>query len=313
VRAAMTSAASQYLLHEPASWALLQEAVHDSPATATVLAQRSPYTMASQYRSHYADLLIAVTNRPEPEVVRLALLAMRLWARFNPAAVPVCAAFVTDLNVRNRNWIDATNALVAIFAADPELAQEELLSVVRLLVRLETNPNVPNATADRDHPARQRLKTLVDSLVAALSTKSTEARQVLRLVADEVTAPEHVHCRLQLLVNAVRWDALYDELAALASLVVDRPVAMVDAVEQVSTRLSKSHAYWTPDDLAGPATRLAASSRTVDCLLALSLTAAAGRRAGWPLPWRTRLAEIRNHPSADVRHAALDLLTASES
>ncbi len=37
VRAAITSAVSQHLLHEPASWALLQEAVHDSAATAAVL------------------------------------------------------------------------------------------------------------------------------------------------------------------------------------------------------------------------------------------------------------------------------------
>lgn len=313
VKAAITSAASQYLLHEPASWALLQEAVHDSPATATVLAQRSPSMMASKYRSHYADLLIAVTNRSEPEVVRLALLSMRFWARFNPAAVPVCAAFITDLNVRNRNWIDATNVLVGIFANDPQLAQEELLSVVRLLVRLETNPNVPNATADRDHPARQRLKTLVDSLVAAFNTKSTEARQVLRLVADEVTAPEYVRSQLQLLVNSLQWDVVYDELAALASLVVDRPMAMIDVGALVSTRLNNSHAYWTPDDLVDAAARLAASARTVDGLLALSLTAAAGRRSNWPRRWRMQLTELRNHPAPDVRHLALDLVTASES
>ncbi|TCM43413.1 hypothetical protein [Kribbella sp. VKM Ac-2568] len=313
VKAAITSTASQYLLHEPASWALLQEAVHDSPATATVLAQRSPSTMASKYRSHYADLLIAVTNRSEPEVVRLALLSMRFWARFNPAAVPVCAAFITDLSIRNSTWSDGTSTLATIAAATPELALDEVLSVVRLLVRLETNPNIPNATPDRDRPARQRLTAFINSLTAAFGMKSTEARQALRLVADEVTAPEYVHCRLQLLVNALRWEVLYDELSALASLVADRPVATFDAVDQLSKRLSNSHAYWTPDDLVEPAARLAARSRTVDSLLALSLTAAAGRRAGWPLTWRTQLAELRNHPAADVRHAALDLVTASES
>ncbi|MFI5693288.1 hypothetical protein ACIA58_15695 [Kribbella sp. NPDC051586] len=81
VKAAIASAASQYLLHEPASWALLQQAVHDSAATATVLTQRPAYGMASTYRGRYADLLVAVTNRPESEVVRSAVRSLPRWAR----------------------------------------------------------------------------------------------------------------------------------------------------------------------------------------------------------------------------------------
>jgi hypothetical protein len=201
VRAAITSAASQYLLHEPASWALLQQAVHDSAATATVLTQRTPYGLATQYRSRYADLLIAVTNRPEPEVARAAVLALQHWANWNNAVAPVIAAFVTDLG--SRTWTSAATALVGIVATNPDRGLDELIGSVRLLVRLENNPQVPDALPDRDHPARQRLTRVVDNLVRTFSHRSIEARQVLRPIADELTATPYLHRRQKLLTAAL--------------------------------------------------------------------------------------------------------------
>ncbi|WBQ03067.1 hypothetical protein [Kribbella sp. CA-293567] len=310
VRAAIASAASQHLLHEPASWALLQEAVHDSPATATVLVQRSPATMAAQYRSRYADLLIAVTNRPEPEVVRLALVSLSGWARYNSAVAPVCAGFVTDLSIRNQTWSDATTALVAIAAGGR--AQDELVSVVRLLVRLESDPNTPNAEPDRDHPARQRLTTVVNRLTAALSARSFETRRSLSLIADELTAPEYLPLRVGLLIYAFQWKTPLAELTAVADLLADRPLAIASAVTQLSTRLTNAQAQWTDTDLLSSATHLTTTGRPVDALLALTLTAAATGRTGWSPTWRALLVALRNHPSADVRHAALDLVTAVE-
>lgn len=313
VRAAITSAASQHLLHEPAGWALLQEAVHDSAATATVLVQRSPMTMATQYRSRYADLLIAVTNRPEPEVVRLALLSMSKWARYNPAATPVCAGFITDLSIRNATWSDATTALVAITATDPAAGLDEVVAAVRLLVRLESNPDVPNATADRDHPARQRLSIVVGRLATAFSSRSAEARQSLLRVADELTAPEYLALRLRLLIHALQWNAPLEELTAVADLLADRPLAAASAISQVSLRMTNAQAQWTPADLLEPATRLAATGRPIDGLFALTLTAVATGRAGWSPTWRALLVGLRNHAAADVRHAALEVTTAPES
>ncbi|MEU4393181.1 hypothetical protein [Kribbella sp. NPDC023855] len=310
VRAAIASTASQHLLHEPASWALLQEAVHDSATTATVLVQRAPATMAAEYRSRYADLLIAVTNRPEPEVVRLALLSLSRWARYNPAATPVCAGFITDLSIRNTTWSDATTALVAIAATGEGL--DELVSVVRLLVRLESNPEVPNATADRDHPARQRLAAVVTRLTAALSAREAQARRALPLVAGELTAPEYLGLRVRLLIYALQWKAPHEELTAVADLLADRPLAVSAAVGQLSTRLSNAQAQWTSADVLAPASQLAVTARAVDGLFALTLTAAATTRTGWSPAWRELLADLRNHPSPDVVHAALDLVTAPE-
>lgn len=340
VRAAITSAASQYLLHEPASWALLQQAVHDSPATAAVLAQRAPYDVATKYRSRYADLLIAVANRTEPEVVRVALLSLHRWAPWNPAAAPVCAAFITDLGLRNRTWSDATTSLVAIVAAAPDRGLDELVAVVRLLVRLESDPNVPNATADRDHPARQRLTVLVDRLVAAFRSRSTEARQALRPVAAELT--DFLHLRLRLLISALNWSALGADLDTLAELVAARPLAAITAADLLATRLTESSGNWTAEELAEPTRHLLAApeqashlipdsepadhllagsepaDRVIDGaelargLFAYALIAAAGPRSGWSATWRSYLTDLRTHAEPDVRQRALDLPTTTE-
>ena len=70
---------------------MLEQAVHDSAATAVVLTERRAYAVPTAYRSRYADLLIAVTTRGEPEVVGPALLALQQWARYNRAAAASAA------------------------------------------------------------------------------------------------------------------------------------------------------------------------------------------------------------------------------
>ncbi|MFG1626682.1 hypothetical protein [Kribbella sp. NPDC049227] len=312
VKAAITSAASQYLLHEPASWALLQQAVHDSAATAIVLTQRSAFGLAAKYRSRYADLLVAVTNRPEPEVVRAALLALPRWARWNRSAAPVCAGFITDLAARNRTWSDATTALVAIVATDLQLGLEDLISAVRLLVRLENDPNLPNATPDRDHPARQRLTTLVHRVAAAFSAKPFERRRVLKTIAGELESPDLLALRLHLLTYAVDWSNLSAELPELRSRLGDRPLTAFSAANLLRSRLTASEANWSPESLADPATQLVHDPDLAAGLLAWSLISAAGPRSGWSSTWRTLLIALRNHPSTDVRQLALELTTASE-
>jgi hypothetical protein len=131
-------------------------------------------------------------------------------------------------------------------------------------------------------------------------------------VADELAAPEYLRLRVRLLIYALQWTSPYEELAEVADLLADRPLVVASAVEQLSIRLTNSKAYWTPADLFDPAVRLAMGGRAADGLFALTLTAAATRHAGWSPAWRTLLTDLRNHPADDVRHAALDVVTAAE-
>ncbi len=311
VRAAITSAASLYLLHEPASWALLQEAVHDSAATAIVLTQRPSYGLATKYRARYAELLVAVTNRPEPEVVRATLQAMPRWAQWSPSVAPVCAGFITDLT--STVWSEATSALVSIVAANPALGVEELQAAVRLLVRAENDPNLPNATADRDHPARQRLAELGKRLIGALQRKPAEVRQTLKVIAAELDSPELLDLRLDLITQGIAWDELSEELPALIEAVADRPLVAYNTALRLGARLGRSHQQWASDQLEPTARELLRSETLIAGLLANAIIGAGGRRTGWAPAWRELLVALRKHPLADVRQAALDTFTAAES
>ncbi|GAA3558900.1 hypothetical protein [Kribbella ginsengisoli] len=308
VRAAITSVASQHLLHEPEAWALLQEAVHDSPATAEALVQRAPLSIAAQYRSRYADLLIAVTNRPESPTVGAALRSLAGWAPYNPAVAPVCAAFITDLTNRSQNWNDAATALSAMIATGQ--GRDELISVVRLLIRLESNPDVPNAEADRDHPARLRLTVLMSRVQDAVDWNS---KQPLVDAAAELVAPEYLALRVPPLIWAMETTAPIADLTAIADLVADRPTVIAAAADQLHRRLGSAQGHLPPGALLAPATQLAATGRAVDGHFALALIAASTDYAGWSPEWRALLINLRTHPVADVRYAALDLRTALES
>ena len=310
VRAAIARTVSQYLLYDAAAWAVLEQAVHDSPATAAVLGARSAYDVPLAYRARYADLLIAVTTRTEPEVVGPTLLALRGWARYNPAAAGVCADFITDLTLRSRVWSDGITALVSIVASNPPDGLRELVDTVRLLVRLEEDPALPNATADRDHPARQRLTQVINQLAGGLSGRPASARSHLSAVAAELIGADYIGLRLPLLVLAA--PAAADAVPALLEAVEGDVLAARSAADVLRVRLHATEATWSPADLLPLAESLTQSPDPSSGLLAHALISSAAPRAGWPPNWRTLLVALRNHPSQPVRRQALDLTTAAE-
>jgi hypothetical protein len=219
----------------------------------------------------------------------------------------VCAAFITDLTNRTQNWSDAATALSAIVAEGR--ARDELISVVRLLVRLESKPDVPNAEADRDHPARLRLRILMSRLQDAVDWSS---KQPLLDAAAELMAPEYLALRVPPLIWAMETTAPIAELTAIADLIADRPTVIAASADQLHRRLLSAQGHLPAGVLLAPATQLAATGRAVDGHFALALTAASTDHAGWSPEWRALLVDLRNHPVADVRYAALDLRTALE-
>lgn len=310
VRAAIARTVSQYLLYDPAAWAVLEQAVHDSPATATALTVRRPYDVPVAYRSRYADLLIAVTTRAEPEVVGAALHALRGWARYNSAAARVCADFLSRLELRSRVWRDAGSALVSFLATDAPAGLDEVVEAVRLLVRLERDPSLPDALPDRDHPARQRLTYLVRQLSAHFANRSADVRSHLRAVASELAGADLLELRLQLLVLS------HDDLRVLTNelreLVTDDALAAATAADLVRARLSATEPTWTPAAVLPVTESLVRSPDLAAGLLAHAVLTTAGPRAGWPPDWRALLVALRNHPAPPVRRHALDLTTSQE-
>jgi hypothetical protein len=311
VRAAITSTASQYLLHEAGSWALLQQAVHDSDATALALTQRQPLEIAEKYRSRYGDLLVAVTIRSEPEIVAAALGALARWSHWIPAAAEICGQFVTDLSTPRHLWRSAVEALAMLAGRQRVGELDDLLDVVRLLLRLDSDPATPDAEAERDRPAWRRLIYLVDRVEGAVSRQPLVRRAGLRVLADELAeAPTLLTHRLQLLVTVTSWASPADDLRQLASLVAGRPVAAARLTELIRNGLATS--TWHPTALGEPVDDLIRSGELGAGLLACTLVNATGSHLGWPAEWRSRLVTLRRHPHPDVQHLALSQATAEE-
>jgi hypothetical protein len=178
-------------------------------------------------------------------------------------------------------------------------------------MRLEADPALPDALPDRDHPARQRLMYLVSQLSAQLSRRSADVRRHLRPVADELSGPDFLELRLQLLVHT-----LADDLRGLADevreLVTDDPHAALTAADLVRARLAATEPSWTPEALLPAAESLAHSTDLASGLLTHAVLNTAAPRAGWSPEWRRILVALRNHPAPGVRRRALDLTTAQE-
>jgi len=131
---------------------------------------------------------------------------------------------------------------------------------------------------------------------------------LVELAGVLVGRSETVPLVVRLLTAAVPLDSpqgIVDGLAAVAGAVVDRPRAEQIAADALGTRIA------LVPDLAevgrSAAELLAALEDRAHGLFALALLEG-GRRLGWPRQWRDVVHQLRRHPVADVRAAALDLV-----
>jgi hypothetical protein len=124
-------------------------------------------------------------------------------------------------------------------------------------------------------------------------------------------APEYLSLRVQPMIWALDWTQPMVGLTEVADLIADRPLIIAASAQQLRLRLH-SPSHRTASKTLAPATELARTGRAVDGHFALAMVAAAADNSAWSPAWRALLVDLRNHPVADVRYAALDLTTASE-
>jgi hypothetical protein len=191
--------------------------------------------------------------------------------------------------------------------------QDQLLQVVRILVRLTEDPNAPDAEADRDRPARRRLFRLLYQVEAAVRLESLELRAGLQALADELADDaSFLPVRLKLMVTGLRWASPLDDLQRLLPLVAGRPMGAVVLSGMVQDHLEMNTARWEATELSESADVLTAIGDLASGVVAYVLVKAAGSRLGWPAEWRTRLLVLRRHPNAEVRQLAIDWFIVKE-
>ncbi|MFD5630718.1 hypothetical protein [Streptomyces sp. NPDC127072] len=169
----------------------------------------------------------------------------------------------------------------------------------------------------RDRPARRRVEYLVARLAEHASTAPGLIRPAALAAGDllagyDAFVPQAAAITVVHLDLDLTQDAEPGQLDRLAALTTGRPALAARTAAELGERLRAHPHEGDPEALLGAARRLTAHGGHCEGLLAAALTDALGTRTGWSAPWRHRLRTLRHHPLADVRDAALDLVTARE-
>ncbi|MEU9575973.1 hypothetical protein [Streptomyces chilikensis] len=310
------------------TWELLARAARDgAPQVAGALFERRPWELAEEHRPAFAALLGEAYDTHTAEGGRPAFgapAALAAWARYDAALAGRLARTVCDLGNRRfqepgfRGWSNAASALRDV--AGSELphpvggaAEGSVLhgAVAGLLAALHTPEGGCEALEDRDLPALQRLRGLLEGLGGP--RRAALARALAGQIAHEpLLAPE----RADLLASLVDLTAGTDEIVARLREVADAlEGAGVLAAASVADRMDRSLPGRGAADggpPAGAAGRLARDGGTVTGLLAVCLTSALGPRYRWSGEWRETLRVLRRHPDPDVRHRAHRTVTERE-
>ncbi|MFD5468218.1 hypothetical protein ACFWIQ_36230 [Kitasatospora sp. NPDC127059] len=318
VRAAAVAAAVG-LLPAPAAWRMLDGAAAGPPVARSAVLRTRPLDLPAADRPRYAALVSRVASGDDPETARTALDLLAAWAPWYPAAEDLLLARTVDLADR-ASWRSSASGLVAMATGG---TGRRLTEALARLLAIEagvggTEGDGPDATADRDRPARQRIDFLVARLRAGTGDRPTAAAVAAAREAAELLAPapDFVSHAIQLRTATLDLDAPRDRLLAeldgLAALHADRPILAARTAEALHARLNAARRPGDPAVLRHAVDRLAAHGGCPHGLFAVGLTHALGPRTGWQPQWRAALRALRRHPRADVREAALAVRTAAE-
>nr|WP_042183963.1 hypothetical protein [Kibdelosporangium sp. MJ126-NF4]CTQ93908.1 hypothetical protein [Kibdelosporangium sp. MJ126-NF4] len=296
VRAAITFQALSWL-DDPRAWELLRAAVTGPREVAMQTLRVQPYTVPQRHRPGVAALIREVALGTDNRLRGEALSCLGGWLQWYPDAVPVLSNAITDLDERSA-WRNAVGALVHQ-APRPE-AGTAVLDLLRSLAR----HTGPDAEADRDRPALQRMRAIFDRLYHMASWRKF-MRGYVTGVIDVLAEVDEIRPELvRLTMTTIRTDSADQaepiaDLRVVDDLVADRPLL-------ASTVPWPILYQWSADVM------LAAARSVRSGHLTLRVLAVGGPHFGWPEGWRTLLRELRQHPEADVRDAARQLLTAPE-
>lgn len=318
VRAAVVSAARQRL-DDPVAWQILAEASEGDRYDVQALVRADPFTVPAAERSRYAELVARACTHTDREATRTAWNALPRWTQWTPDLTGLLVGQLTDLADRSL-WPSAAQTLVSLVRQGAGTA--ELTAAIDALLRLDAEDPTRN-DPELDRPAYRRLVGLVESLVAWSRRAGSKAdRGGLATAGRRIAVnPDHRHLGARLLVHTIRLDdlddtaALIDAVTEICDLLAEGSTA-VTGVTAVSSELSQLVECLRPTD-PGPvfdaAQQLAAradpAASPAAGQLALGL-AAYGAQLGWPARWRDLVRQLRRHPAADVRLAALSLSVA---
>ncbi|WP_405761313.1 hypothetical protein [Streptomyces sp. NBC_00045] len=304
------------LLETGEAWNLLETAAASGTEEAgAVIAQVPPLRVADHHRPRYARLVALLASSSHRSVAGRAVAALPGWVAYAPEAADPVRLAVCDLTP-HPGWKAAAAALEGIAGSglphpvgggEPgsqfHRAVDELLAVVR-------SGGDPEAEAERDLPALQRLRFLSQGL--AQEHRGRRAALVRQLAGEPALAT----ARVALLRRSVDLRAELPALrAALDDLVAaheGRPGLAVSTANALRDGNLHGDRVGDPEVVLAAVGALARDGARVPGMFAVALTATLGRRLGWPPEWRALLRGLRRHAEPEVRDAALVAVTHHE-
>jgi hypothetical protein len=256
------------------------------------------WLVPERHRARYAGLVRTIAVRPEADIAGPALSAMPQWSRWDSGGTELLADLAADLK-NTATWERALGALIGA-------CEEDFAPLRAVVARLVRSLDEFDAAPDRDLPARQRIRKIVQLL--GNDRVPAAHREFERVLAGDLAGVMPIEA-IRLAASAVDWQSaeVLAQLRFVASLAT-RPTLALRARDEVASRLGRGLAGMTYLDIRALAAGLAGHAP----LLALSVATVGGRMEGWPEYWREILRQVRADADPDVREAALAVVTSAE-
>ncbi len=297
VRRAIVSAC-RWFLDEETAWDLLSAAAEGEQAVAHEVLNLTHWFVPERHRTRYAGLVRTIAVRTEADIAGPALSTMPQWSRWDSSGTELLADLAADLN-NTATWERALGALIAE-------CQEDFTPLRAVVARLLRSLDEHDTEPDRDLPARQRIRKIVQLL--GNDRVPAAHREFERVLAGDLATVMPIEA-IVLAASAVDWQSaeVPAQLRFVASLAT-RPTRALRARDEVEFRLDRSLAGLTYPGILAFATGLVDTAP----LLALGIATVGGRLEGWPEHWRAILRQVRADADPDVREAALAVVAAAE-
>ncbi len=313
VRAAIVSAA-RGRMHDPASWAILDEAAAGSPEEAlAILALTDPLQCAPRYRRRYGRLVARTCRHSDQHTARSAWQALPAWAPWTPDISTLITERLTDLGDRTL-WRFAVPPLITLLGTGMSGSLlREITGQLAGLDRAMASSDEPG----RDRPARQRLDFVTEQAIAwarraDLSLDRSPLADAGRHLSADAACTGQAVGLLAAAVHTHRGQGprLGRELAEICDLLHHHPATASRIAQAVAMQVADD-TYTDPDGVHTAAASLEHDGRLAAGLFAVAL-ARYGAKLSWPAAWQALVRSLRHHHVPDVSAAALDIVMAPE-
>jgi len=298
-------------LDEEAVWPLLERIAEDEdPQVVASLLDPRDLRIAERHRRRYGRFLLRLTQHENEHLRLRATRSLTSWScGLEEEIVPVFCRKLLDLE-DTPEWKDAVDVLVAIWSDGS--CSRSLVDTVRILAGISCD-KAYNGCMQRDLPARQRLDHLVKELCRLRPSQRTDLAPSFRRAATALYQVSSLVGRaLELDMAATtpsQPQVFLTQLREMANTCHSRPLLISDACKALRRRMEELREF---TDFA-MLDSLATDDNPVCGLFAREVIAEFGPKTKWSKPYRAKLIALRAHKDPDVRTAAMDLTTHSET